>query len=160
MFIATATEREGLSSSVASNSALTIHTMDRVVQEDARLIKFNGAELGTVGLISNFPRDFRAFSDSKAALSLSIKVDNDLTHPLWLGMACEGECRPQFDIAGLVKPGEWQNISVSLSCFKQDTMDFSKIVSPFYLATAAKVQLSFSDVVIQAKQQLNTVQCD
>lgn len=160
MFIATPTEREGLSSSVASNSALTIRTMDRVVQEDARLVKFNGAELGTVGLISNFPRDFRAFSDSEAALSLSIKVDNDLTHPLWLGMACEGECRPQFDIAGLVKPSEWQNISVSLRCFNQDTMDFSKIVSPFYLATAAKVQLSFSDVVIQAKQQLNTVQCD
>ncbi|MCW3174089.1 glycoside hydrolase family 3 protein [Shewanella subflava] len=160
MFIATATQREGLSSSVASNSALTIRTMDRVVQEDARLVKFNGTELGTVGLLSNFPRDFRAFSDTKTALSLSIKVDNPLTHPLWLGMACEGECRPQYDIAGLVKPGEWQNLSVSLNCFKQDTMDFSKIVSPFYLATTAKVQLSFSDVVIQAHQQQDTVQCD
>ncbi|GAA0784024.1 glucan 1,4-beta-glucosidase [Shewanella aestuarii] len=160
MFIATATEREGLSSSVASNSALTIRTMDRVVQEDARLVKFNGTELGTVGLLSNFPRDFRAFSDTEAALSLSIKVDNDLTLPLWLGMGCEGECRPKFDIAGLVKPGEWQNISVSLSCFNQDAMDFSKIVSPFYIATSAKVQLSFSDVVIQAHHQNNTVQCD
>ncbi|UJF20440.1 glycoside hydrolase family 3 protein [Shewanella sp. OMA3-2] len=159
MFIATTTQRDGLSSSVASNGALNIRTMDRVVQEDARLVKFNGTELGTVGLLSNFPRDFRAYSNTDSALSLSIKVDSALTQPLWLGMACEGDCRPQYDISKQVSAGEWKNISVALNCFATESMDFAKIVSPFFLATAAKVELSFSDVIIQASHQPMTIQC-
>ena len=160
MFIATATQREGLSSSVAKNSALKIRTMDRVVQEDARLVTFNGTELGTVGLQSNFPRDFRAYSDTDSALSLSIKVDTALTQPLWLGMACEGDCRPQYDISKQVTVGEWNNVSVALNCFASESMDFGKIVSPFFLATDAMVELSFSDVIIQANHQPNTIQCN
>lgn len=159
MFIATTTQRDGLSSSFASNSALNIRTMDRVVQEDARLVKFNGTELGTVGLLSNFPRDFRAYSNTGSVLSLSIKVDSALTQPLWLGMACEGDCRPQYDISKQVSVGEWKSISVALNCFVTESMDFGKIVSPFYLATDAKVELSFSDVIIQASHQPQTIQC-
>jgi beta-glucosidase len=81
--------------------------------------------------------------------------------PLWLGLACEGDCRQQVDIAKLVNAtlGERQAISVSLNCFAGEPMDFAKLVSPFYLATGVKVELSFSDVVIQAKQGGNTIQC-
>jgi beta-glucosidase len=49
---------------------------------------------------------------------------------------------------------------VALNCFAQESMDFGKMVSPFYLATDAKVQLSFSDVLIQANHQAHTIQCD
>jgi beta-glucosidase len=160
MYIASKGDWQTLSSSVAENSALKIRTMDRQVQEDARLVKFNGTELGTVGLVSNFPRDFRAYSDADSALSLSIKVDSALNQPLWLGMACEGDCRAQYDISKQVTVGEWNNVSVALNCFAQESMDFGKMVSPFYLATDAKVQLSFSDVLIQANHQAHTIQCN
>ncbi|WP_282110354.1 glycoside hydrolase family 3 protein [Shewanella algicola] len=161
MYIANSAERQGLSSSVAQNSALTIRTMDRVVQEDARLVSFNGSEQGVVGLISNFPRDFRAYSNSDSALTLSIKATISLQKPLWLGMACEGDCRKQVDITQQVnsKLGEWQNISVSLACFASEPMDFGKITMPFYLATSDKVDVSFSDVVIHTQPGENTVQC-
>ncbi|ABE55884.1 exo-1,4-beta-glucosidase [Shewanella denitrificans OS217] len=160
MYIASKGDWQTLSSSVAENSALKIRTMDRQVQEDARLVQFNGTELGTVGLVSNFPRDFRAYSDADSALSLSIKVDSALNQPLWLGMACEGDCRAQYDISKQVTVGEWNNVSVALNCFVQESMDFGKMVSPFYLATDAKVQLSFSDVLIQANHQAHTIQCN
>ncbi|MDD8057574.1 glycoside hydrolase family 3 protein [Shewanella metallivivens] len=161
MYIATRAERQGLSSSVAQNSALTIRTMDRVVQEDARFVSFNGSEQGVVGLISNFPRDFRAYSNSDSALSLSIKSTTSLQKPLWLGMACEGDCLQQVDIAQQVnsKLGEWQSLSFSLACFARAPMDFGKITMPFYLATEAKGDISFSDVVIQAQPSDNTIQC-
>ncbi|WP_445780268.1 glycoside hydrolase family 3 protein [Shewanella sp.] len=161
MYIATREERQGLSSSVAKNSALTIRTMDRVVQEDARFVSFNGSEQGVVGLISNFPRDFRAYSNSDSALSLSIKSSALMQKPLWLGMACEGDCRKQVDIAQQVnsKLGEWQALSFSLACFADEPMDFGKITMPFYLATDAKVDISFSDVVIQAQPSENTITC-
>jgi beta-glucosidase len=160
MYIASKGDLQTLSSSVAENSALKIRTMDRQVQEDARKVNFNGTELGTVGLVSNFPRDFRAYSDANSALSLSIKVDSALNQPLWLGMACEGDCRAQYDISKQVTVGEWNNVSVALNCFAQESMDFGKMVSPFYLATDAKVQLSFSDVLIQANHQAHTIQCN
>jgi beta-glucosidase len=161
MYIANSSERQGLSSSVAQNSALTIRTMDRVVQEDARFVSFNGSEEGVVGLISNFPRDFRAYSNSDSALTLSIKTTASLQKPLWLGMACEGDCRKQIDIAQQVnsKLGEWQSISVSLACFASEPMDFGKITMPFYIATNDKVDVSFSDVVIHTQPSDNTIQC-
>jgi beta-glucosidase len=162
MYIANASERQGLSSSVAQNSALTIRTMDRVVQEDARLVSFNGSEQGTVGLISNFPRDLRAYSNSDAALSVSINATQALQKPLWLGMACEGDCRKQIDIATQVNTqvGEWQSLSFSLACFADEPMDFAKIVMPFYLATDAAAEIRFSDVVIQAASTENTIKCN
>ncbi|MGZ9898677.1 glycoside hydrolase family 3 protein [Shewanella gaetbuli] len=159
MYIATASDRQGLSSSVAENAALTIRTMDRVVQEDARLVNFNGSQVGTVGLISNFPRDFRAYSQASSALSFSIKVDNELSKPLLVGIACEGDCKPSVDITEQVTVGKWQDVSVSLSCFDTEQMDFGKIVMPFWLATDAKVSVSFSDVVIKGSAETNTVQC-
>ena len=81
--------------------------------------------------------------------------------PLWLGMACEGDCRKQVDIAQQVnsKLGEWQALSFSLACFADEPMDFGKITMPFYLATDAKVDISFSDVVIQAQPSENTITC-
>ncbi|UAL45060.1 exo 1,3/1,4-beta-D-glucan glucohydrolase [Shewanella inventionis] len=161
MYIANSVERQGMSSSVAKNSALTIRTMDRVVQEDARLVSFNGSEQGIVGLVSNFPRDFRAYSNSDSALSISIKSSAVLEKPLWLGMACEGDCRKQLDIAQQVNSqlGEWQTLSFSLACFADEPMDFGKITMPFYLATDAKVDISFSDVVIKSQPSENTVTC-
>ncbi|AZG73903.1 glycoside hydrolase family 3 protein [Shewanella livingstonensis] len=161
MYIATNNARQGLSSSVASNSALNIRTMDRVVQEDARLVSFTGSEQGTVGLISNFPRDFRAYSNSDSALSVSIKTEQLLQKPLWLGLACEGDCRQQVDIAKQANTtlGKWQNISISLACFAGKPMDFGKIIIPFYLTTDAKVDISFSDVVIQATPSEKTIRC-
>jgi len=162
MYIATDNEQQALTSSVASNSALNIRTMDRAVQEDARLVSFNGTEQGTVGLISSFPRDLRAYSNSDSALSLSIKVEQSVSKPLWLGLACQGDCRQQVDIAKLVNTrlAEWQNVSISLACFAGEPMDFGKIAMPFYLSTDAKVDISFSDVVIKATANDNTIQCN
>ena len=144
MYIATDNEQQALTSSVASNSALNIRTMDRAVQEDARLVSFNGTEQGTVGLISSFPRDLRAYSNSDSALSLSIKVEQSVSKPLWLGLACQGDCRQQVDIAKLVNTrlAEWQNVSISLACFAGEPMDFGKIAMPFYLSTDAEVYIS------------------
>ncbi|WP_350431264.1 glycoside hydrolase family 3 N-terminal domain-containing protein [Shewanella sp. H8] len=162
MYIATNNERQGLSSSVANNRALNIRTMDRVVQEDARLVSFNGSEQGTVGLISNFPRDFRAYSNRDSVLSVSINALQLVQKPLWLGLACEGNCRQQVDITELVntKLGEWQNINISLACFAGEPMDFGKITIPFYLTTDAKVDISFSDVVIKTTSTENTIRCN
>ncbi|MGX9463244.1 glycoside hydrolase family 3 protein [Shewanella sp. A14] len=162
MYIANGSERQGLSSSVAENSALSIRTMDRVFQEDARFVSFNGSEQGSVGLISNFPRDFRAYRNHYSALSFSIKTTQALQKPLWLGMACEGDCRKQVDIAKWVnrKQGEWQRLHFSMTCFADEPMNFAKIVMPFYLATDAKIDIRFSDVVIKASSSSNTIQCN
>ncbi|WP_350609295.1 putative glycoside hydrolase, partial [Pseudoalteromonas sp. 41-MNA-CIBAN-0057] len=91
-----------------------------------------------------------------------INATQALQKPLWLGLACEGDCRKQIDIAKQVNTqlGEWQRLSFSLACFADEPMDFAKIVMPFYLATDAAVEIRFSDVVIQAASAENTIQCN
>ncbi|WP_241904067.1 glycoside hydrolase family 3 N-terminal domain-containing protein [Shewanella sp. 10N.286.52.B9] len=151
LMIGTETSMDTVSSSIQSNDVVTLRTFDKQVQEDARLISFNGSGLGFVGLISNFPRDLRAYSNSNAALSVMIKTAKKLEQPLLLGMACDRDCRADVDITeqlNSVAIDTWQTISVDLQCFKEQQLDFGKINTPFYLSTIGAAEVSFSDLVI------------
>lgn len=150
LIIGTETSMETVSSSIQKNDALTLRTFDKAVQEDARLVNFNGTGMGFVGLISNFPRDLRAYSNSNAALSVLIKTTNKVEKPVMLGVACDRDCRADVDIAGALNEsvGTWQTISVDLKCFANQQVEFGNINTPFYIATEGKAEINFSDLLI------------
>ncbi|MBR9726839.1 exo 1,3/1,4-beta-D-glucan glucohydrolase [Shewanella intestini] len=138
-------------SSVQSNRVVTIKTFDKQVQEDARVVSFNGQAMGFVGLVSNFPRDLRAYSNADASLMLTLKTANKLTKPLSVGMACNRDCRADIDISAWLndKPlNSWQPVSIDLQCFTQKQLNFANINTPFYLSTLAVATVSFSDVTL------------
>lgn len=156
------------SSPVTSNTqslgSITLRTMDKVVQEDARTITFDGSELASVNIFSNFPEDLRAYIEADSVLSFSVRLENTPVAPINLAMSCEGDCKGSIDITSLLinqSLNEWHKVTIDLACFKKVGTDFSKIMSPFNLSTKGKVSLSFADINLtpQGTEQA-TMSCD
>ena len=156
---------QAISSSVQKNAALTIKTQDKVVQEDSRAVNFNGKSLGFVSLQGNFPEDLRAYLDTKSVLSVQVKTDAALadTGAVNIGMTCEGDCRANVDISAALKAlpsATWSEVSIDLACFKQQGIDFAKVMSPFVLSTAVETQISFADIVLKPNgAETATISC-
>ncbi|MFT6690435.1 MAG: beta-glucosidase [Colwellia sp.] len=156
------------SSPVISNTqslgAITLKTMDKVVQEDARTITFDGSELASVNIFSNFPEDLRAYTEADSVLSFSVRLETTPVAPINLAMSCEGACKGSLDITSLLinqSLNEWHNVTIDLACFKKAGTDFSKIMSPFNLSTQGKVSLSFADISLTPQGiDKATMSCD
>jgi len=132
--------------------AISYRTLDKVVQEDARSVIFDGSDKANVHILSNFPEDLRAYQEGNAALRFTMRVDKVPTESVYLAMLCEDECEGKIDITSLLTAGnanEWQEVSIDLACFKNAGVDFAKIISPFTLSTQGKAAISFSQVYIQ-----------
>ncbi len=144
------------SAAVTSNQqqlgAVKLQSFDRKVQEDARLIRFDGSQPASVALRSNFPRDLRAFAGTDAVLSLMLKVDGQVTAPVELSMHCNEQCGASLDISAQLqqfKPGVWQELQVELSCFTKQGLDLGQVSVPLALSSAAPLQLSFAELSLQ-----------
>ncbi|NKF51686.1 glycoside hydrolase family 3 protein [Shewanella sp. WXL01] len=140
--------RAAVVSSEQSQGVVSIKSMDKEVQEDARVVTYQGGKQGFVALISNFPRDLRAYSNGNASLTVQLKADEKLTQPLTLGVSCNRDCRGGVDISEQLNSalGKWQTVSVDLTCFAEQGVNFATVNTPFYLATEQAVTVSFSDL--------------
>ncbi|MBY5993975.1 glycoside hydrolase family 3 protein [Ferrimonas balearica] len=140
-----------ISSSVQSNAVLTLRTQDRQVQEDARALSFNGEGLGWVRLQANFPEDLRAYVEANSALTVEFQASQPIEGPLYLGMACEGDCLGTLAVQDAINQldGQWGTISIDLACFAQQGVDFAKITSPFILGSEAPAALSFGTIMLE-----------
>ena len=126
--------------------AVEIRSTDRRVQEDARLLSFDGSAWAAVFLGSNFPRDLRAYPEANATLTLDIKAISG-SGPLELGLGCGDNCRSSVDIRPLLKTAnQWQTLRVDLACFNQNGFDFGKVQQSFVLSSASTTQLEVSDI--------------
>jgi len=141
------------SASVTSNQqtlgAVKLQSFDRKVQEDARLISFNGSAKASVALRSNFPRDLRAFGNQEAVLSLMLKVDAAVTAPVELSMLCNEQCGANLDISPQLqqlKAGNWTELQVDVRCFTSQGVDLAQIAVPLAISSSGKLQLSFAEL--------------
>jgi beta-glucosidase len=73
---------------------------------------------------------------------------------LQCGEACFGEIDITDNVAAL-NHGEWTRLAIDLKCFAQAEMDFSKVSTPFSLATSGMLGLAFGNVVYEANAQKN-----
>ena len=147
---------ETINNSVQTLNALTIKAVDKVVQEDARLLTFDGSSLASLSFVSNFPEDMRAYLETHSALSFNVQVTQKATEPVILSMLCESiggqNCGGKVDISSLladVEVNEWHLLSIDLACFKEAGVKFNQLVTPFMLSTSGQLALSFSDISLQ-----------
>lgn len=154
---------EPIASSTQSNDVVTIKTLDKQVQEDARHVSFNGKALGFVSLQGNFPEDLRAYLASKSVLSMQVKVGSSITAPVNVGMTCEGDCRAHVDISprlSALNLDTWSELNIDLTCYQGQGIDFGKIISPFTLSSSGVVDISFSDIILKPKtMNMASVEC-
>mgnify|MGYP000542490327 CR=1 FL=1 len=140
-----------VTSNIQSLGAISLRTLDKVVQEDARTVSFNGNESASLRIFSSFPEDFRAYHEAKSALMFEVRLEQTPTDAVNLSMNCESNCQNAVDIAPLLKVAslnEWQTISIDLACLKSSGAEFAKIMSPFTLSTKGQVTLSYSSISI------------
>ncbi len=149
--------------SVQKQGELRYKTSDKVVQEDARLLHFSGKTAEALRLISSFPRDLRANLEQKAALTVTMKLHQDLTGPLWVGMRCGDQngspCEAKVDLKPLLKSNrEWQTISIDLRCFAKQGLDFSRVAQSFSLESEQQAVVEFSNISWKVQNAV-TQQC-
>lgn len=143
------------SAAVTSNQqtlgAVKLKSFDRKVQEDARLISFDGSAKASVALRSNFPRDLRAFGNKEAVLSLMLKVDSPVTAPVELAMHCNEQCSASVDVSAQLKQlsaGAWTEVQIDLNCFTSKGVDLAQIAVPLAISSSDKLQLSFAELAL------------
>jgi beta-glucosidase len=145
---------EVMRSSVMQNQGLSIRTIDKLIQEDARMVSWNGTTAATVALISAFPEDLRAYLEDNSALSFALKIDSAITGPIQLGMACGEACAAQLEISDTLATypaGQWQAFSVDLACFAAQGAELGHIFVPFSITSSAPLDLTFAEISIAPK---------
>jgi beta-glucosidase len=150
-------------SSAQSLGAITFHTLDKIVQEDARTVTFDGSDQASINLSSNFPEDLRAYIEAGATLSFAVKVNSLVNDPVLLSMSCEQACPGTVNITkalSTLELNKWDSIAIDLQCFESAGVDFSQVTSPFNLASKGTASLSFADIsIVPNSTELATVRC-
>ncbi|MDG1750854.1 MAG: exo 1,3/1,4-beta-D-glucan glucohydrolase [Thalassotalea sp.] len=140
-----------VTSNIQSLGAISLRTLDKEVQEDARTVSFNGNESASLRIFSSFPEDLRAYHEAKSALTFDVRLEQAPTAAVKLSMNCSGDCQDSIDIAPLLKAtdlNEWQTISIDLACLKSSGAEFAQIMSPLTLSTKGTLTLSYSKISI------------
>ena len=156
-------ESADITSSVQSLGAVTLQTLDKTVQEDARTVSFDGSKQASVVLTSNFPEDLRAYKEANATLTFSVKVNSVSNEQIWLSMACEQQCPGSINLTKVLHSmtlDSWGKISIDLQCFEDAGVDFSQVTSPFQISTTGAESLSFADIIIESNSaETATISC-
>lgn len=152
--------------------ALSYRTVDKVVQEDARRVTFDGSEFAAMRFASKsfFREDLSAHLVLDSALTMSVNRHSDISAPLTIGMNCEGEgdtagsCSTNIDVSDELNKlavDQWSTLSIDLQCFVNEGIDFSGLVVPFEIGTMGKASLSLADIQFTPKGASSAdIQCD
>jgi len=141
-----------VSSNVQQISGLKFSSADRKVQEDARLLQFDGKTPSAVLLASNFPRDLRAYAKD-GSLQFALQLQNGNAAAIKVGLACEGDnCRQLLPLPknaqASSQQGKWQLVEIPLRCYPD--VNFAKVQQSFILQSDQAVQMQLSDIRLLA----------
>ncbi|MDF2178808.1 glycoside hydrolase family 3 N-terminal domain-containing protein [Aliiglaciecola sp. CAU 1673] len=147
--IGTVGDMAAVTSSVQQQGAVSLRTMDRVVQEDARSISFDGSDTASIAIGAPFPQDLRAYPEAGGALQFDLRIVQSAEKALEVRLECGDNCESRLPLQ-LSENQDWQTQTLPLHCFKN--MDFAKVFSPFALQSRGAWQFDLSNV-----QWLSTV---
>lgn len=152
-----------VTSSLTKHGAVTMQSVDVHVQEDARLLRFDGSEQAMIRAFSAFPEDLRGYEAAGGALAITLRLDEPAgVAPLYLQMTCGDQCYGQYDIQPQLvqaQAGQWYQLQVPLRCFNSGAtpMALGNVFSPFGLTTAGQWQFTVQQVALVA--DTNQPQC-
>jgi beta-glucosidase len=107
--------------------------------------------------ISGRAQDLRQAAAAGGSLNFRYRVDAPSDREVHLSLFCaEARCATTRGVALDLTPalraapaGEWQTLTVPLSCFAVDGADLSAVEMPFALSTAGRLKLTISDVSLE-----------
>lgn len=164
-------DRVAMTGKSAKTSSVTMTAVDRNVQEDARLVEWNGQGSGQVALSVATRKDFINYFKADSALVFDLHVDSAPSAITYLRLGCGSYCASDIDITAklteLAGKG-WQTVTVPLRCFPQSGKNFgveqppeefwTQVLQPFGVITEGSLSLRFADVSLK-KGGGQAVQC-
>ncbi|QYJ84978.1 exo 1,3/1,4-beta-D-glucan glucohydrolase [Shewanella mesophila] len=163
MGIAADGDNQAIIDTIQQNDVVYTRTIDKRVQEDARLFTFNGKAEGAVAIYGAFPRDLRGFSETQSVLSFDLQLLEPQTQAVQLSMDCEPSCSTSIDLSSVLAQlpvKSWTTITVDLNCFAEQGVDFSRVIEPFSLKTKGRLSMGLANIAILPSQaDAATVSC-
>lgn len=138
--------------SAATFGAITFRTVDRFIQEDSLQFKWSGKAQASAGFFAKEPTNYSVIPE-KAALVFDVKINQAPTAELTIGMRCGEKCSAAKSLTAQLQKipsGQWQSISIALSCFTQAGVKLDTLTSPFYLTTKGEANLAINHVRIES----------
>lgn len=166
------TKAVAISSSTQALPGIQYRTIDKIIQEDAFKVIFEGSNEAGIKFISanGFREDLSAEQESNSALVLTLKRDDPVRVAVLLSMNCEslsdakGSCRGDVDITAAlnkIPQSQWGDLSIDLNCFAKQGVQFDKIVVPSELRSKGSLALSISNIYFAANTAKSaSVQCE
>lgn len=149
---------------IASASTVSISSVDRNVQEDARRVRWNGQGEGYVALATRDRQVLIDYLREQGELVVDIKVDQVEATEIYLRIGCGPSCNSDLDITAQIRELEgkgWQTLRVPLSRFPDVGSNFglvlppeeffNLVLAPFGLVTSGALDITFSQVLIEKK---------
>jgi len=142
--------RIGDSRGSSASGNLAAHPADREVQEDSVLLTWSGpASL----LIEGQPTDFERESNGDMAIEVVYRVAAWNGDAASLSVADGSNNVGSIDVAGAFEAqagGDWQTGLVKLSCFAEQGVDMSALVSPVIISGSSGLELQLASARIVA----------
>ncbi len=145
----------------SADEHVSIASVDKESQEDARGILWSGAGEGRVYLQATAPQDLSLFSERQGQLQMDIKIDRALTEMLYATMACGRDCDARLELNEVFadwQPDAWHNLAIDLQCFGSAGVDFSQIQSPLGLQTRGSLGVTVANIKILPGERTVKVQ--
>ena len=136
--------------SAASFGAISFRTVDRFIQEDSLQFIWSGKTQSTAGFMATKPENYANVSEH-AALIVDVKVNQKPSTELKIGMNCGEKCSAEKSLNNQLQKipqGQWQSVSIALSCFTKAGVKLDKLLSPFYLTTSGEANIAINHVRI------------
>jgi len=155
-------DRAELKGNIATVSSLTVTTVDRDVQEDARRAQWNGSGEGLVALSALTRQVLSDYLHSNSALIFDVKIDAAPKGKVRARVGCGPSCCTEVDLTtqftSIANKG-WKTIKVDLVLFPDMSTDFGLkrtqeelfelVLEPFSLVSDSELDLVFSNVRIE-----------
>ena len=155
-------DKADLNGNIATVSSLTVTTVDRDVQEDARRALWNGTGEGLVALSTLNRQVLSDYLHSNSALIFDVKVDAAPKGNAKVRIGCGPSCFTEVDLTAQftsIATKGWKTIRVDLVLFPDAGTDFGLkrtqeelfelVLEPFSLVSNDELDLVFSNVRIE-----------
>lgn len=143
---------------------LTITTVDGLVQEDSRLLTWNGSHESQFYWQAEAPADLTYLASQNGALMIEFIVnqypEGSVTQRMDCGWPCSGSI-DMTDFFNSVPEKQLSRVGISLGCFESIGVDLTKVTSPLVLVSKEAFALTIKDVrIVQEASQESVISCD
>jgi len=157
------TKTEGMRFVSSASNAISVNSIDRYRQEDAKELIWNGAENAFIFIRNYPPQDFSNQVERGDSIVIELNVIQPPTGKMNLKISSTGKgVTASVDITDVLRKlaGEgWTKLSIPLQYFNDGKLDFTKINMPMRLQTSKAAHIIIYDVRYGVAEGI-TVKCN